>query len=200
MTNEEFELVKRIIDKDVKEARVEDLDKMLNYLINASSKLKKYKLEMTKRKNSNFESEVVEKNISIILKQVNELMDLVKNDDEKSKMQRILNAIDRSTYKISEKVTFPEKAIKQKEIYRYEFDIRYFCIGHLIQLMPEDLNSLRGIGSSSIKFLNDILNENGLSLGMFISGNDIDIINDRVTENVKIQMEEEREKRYKKIK
>ena len=66
--------------------------------------------------------------------------------------------------------------------------------------MPEDLNCLRGIGAGSINFINSILNENGLSLGTFISDKDNDIINEIVTENVKIKMEKEREKSYKKIK
>lgn len=200
MTNEEFELIKRIIDKDVKEARVEDLDKMLDYLINVSSKLKKYKLETSKKKSLIFESELIEKNSSIILKQINELMDLVRTDDEKAKMQRFLNVINRSAYKINEKVTFPAKAIKQKDLYRYDFDTRYFCIGHLIQLMPKDLNDLRGIGPGSINFINNILKENGLSLGTFVSSKDNDIINEIVTENVKIKMEKEREESYRKIK
>lgn len=198
MTNEEFELIKNIIDKDVKKEKVEDLDKILDYLINASSRLKKYKLETNKNKSLVFENEVIEKNSSIIFEQINGLRNLVKNEEEKVKIQRFLNVINRSTYKIAEKVNFPEKA--KKYIYKYEFDIRYFCIGHLIQLMPEDLKSLRGIGQGSIDFINDILKESGLSLGMFISDKDNDIINEIVTENVKIKMEEERQKSYKKIK
>lgn len=201
MTVEEFELIKKIIDNDVEQSKTEDLDKMLNYLIDASSKLKKCRIEIKMRKNLNFENEILEKNKQFILKNINELIEFARDDEEKTKIRRFLNVMNRNAFnKIKGKVVFPYKAVKQLNMYIYELDERYFCIGHLIQLTPEDLIELRGLGTVSIKFINNILKENGLSLGMFVTDEDNEIMNEIITENIRLKMLEERKAHYQKTK